>query len=105
MLLVVTSLTPARARNKSLQRDQIKLVTDLVVLDAQVIRKKTGLAVDGLNEEDFEIFEDGVRQDILHFDQDKLPLSVVILLDVSGSVTTLLDQLRRGRSSKKLSIQ
>ena len=69
------------------QDEPIKLKGELVVLDAQVLHKKTGLAVDKLAREDFSIYEDGVKQHISHFSQDKLPLSVIILVDVSGSVT------------------
>src|SRR5207247_3630303 len=42
----------------------------------------------------FEIYDDGVRQRIEQFSQDKLPLSVVLLLDASGSMWTVLDRLR-----------
>ena len=32
------------------------------------------------------IYEDDVKQEITHFSQDKLPLSIVLLVDLSGSV-------------------
>lgn len=96
LVLVIACLVPVRAQDKSEAGGQIMLTADLVVLDVQVLRKKNGLAVGGLTKSDFEIYEDGTRQDILQFGQDKLPLSVVILLDVSGSVTDLLNELRWG---------
>lgn len=69
------------------QNETIRLRGELVVLDAQVLHKKTALAVGNFTKEDFAVYEDGVKQHISTFSQDKLPLSVVILMDVSGSVT------------------
>src|SRR5262249_40269984 len=62
----------------------VKIDTDLVVTDALVVSKKTGRVIGDLKREDFLLYEDGVRQEITHFSQDKLPLSVMLLLDVSG---------------------
>jgi len=61
------------------------LTTDLVVVDAQVVNKKTGRTVGGLSREDFALYEEDVKQFVTHFSQDRLPLSVVLLLDVSVS--------------------
>lgn len=73
----------------------IKLSTELVVLDVQVLNRKTGQIVSNLSKEDFSVYEDGVKQSATHFSQDKLPLSVVILLDTSGSVWPIMKQLRQ----------
>ena len=40
-----------------------------------------GASVTGLKKEDFELFEDGVRQTITHFSQDDAPVSAGVLLD------------------------
>lgn len=74
--------------------EALKLSTDLVVLDAQVVSKKTGLAVGNLKREDFTVTEDGIRQEITHFSQDKLPLSILLLLDTSGSVWDIINDVR-----------
>ncbi|HKC63516.1 MAG TPA: VWA domain-containing protein [Pyrinomonadaceae bacterium] len=76
--------------------DVVKVNTDLVVLDAQVINKKTGQPVGKLKREDFELFEDGVKQEISYFGQDELPLSILLLLDVSGSVRPIIEQVGEG---------
>lgn len=76
--------------------DTLKLKTELVLLDAQVTDKKTREIVRGLKQSDFVLFEDGVKQEIEHFSQDKLPLSLVLLLDVSPSVTPVLEEIRQG---------
>src|SRR6266850_5406102 len=81
------------------QDEPIRLRGELVALDAQVLHRQTALAINNLAKEDFALYENGVKQYISHFSKDKLPLSVVILMDVSGSVWPDLkafERLRRG---------
>jgi Ca-activated chloride channel family protein len=74
----------------------IRVTVDLVVVDAQVVHKKTGRPVGALKREDFEVLEDGVRQDIVSFSQDRLPLSIVFLFDLTESVRPVLKPLASG---------
>lgn len=76
--------------------DVVKINTDLVVLDAQVVDKRTAQTVGGLRREDFELYEDGARQEISYFSQDELPLSILLLLDTSGSVRPIIEQIGEG---------
>lgn len=78
------------------QQETIRLSTDLAVIDAQVLNRKTGEIINGLNISDFELYEDGVRQQITHFSQDKLSLSVILLIDLSASVSPVLNEIRDG---------
>src|SRR5258708_37247232 len=74
----------------------IRVTVDLVVVDAQGVHKKTGRPVGALKREDFELSEDGVRQDIVSFSQDRLPLSIVFLFDLTESVRPVLKPLASG---------
>lgn len=74
--------------------DSLKLAVDLVVLDAQVIQQKTGRVVGDLKREDFVLSEDGVKQQITHFSQDTLPLSVILLIDRGGCLDPFSDRVR-----------
>ncbi len=74
----------------------IKVDTEIVSFDVQVLNKKTNSPVNGLTEKDFEVYEDNVKQVISNFSQDKVPLSVLLLLDVSGSVDPILPQIKNG---------
>src|ERR1041384_5298744 len=76
--------------------DVVKVNTDLVVFDVQVIDKKTGRVVGDLNKEDFELSDNGVKQQISYFSRDELPLSIILLLDVSASVRPILHDIRDG---------
>ena len=73
-----------------------KVTTDLVVVDAQVVSKKTGRTIGGLKRDDFEVYEDGVRQNIAFFSQNELPLSIVLLFDLTESVQPVLKPLASG---------
>jgi len=49
----------------------------------------------GLERGDFQVFEDGVEQTITHFSSEDAPLSVGLILDISGSIGAKLDIERR----------
>ncbi|HSB11341.1 MAG TPA: VWA domain-containing protein [Blastocatellia bacterium] len=74
--------------------DSLKLAVDLVVLDAQVIQQKTGRVIGDLKKDDFVLSEDGVKQQILHFSQDTLPLSVILLIDRGGCLDPFSEKVR-----------
>jgi VWFA-related protein len=74
----------------------IKVNTDVVVLDAQIVSKKNKSVVSDLRREDFELYEDGARREIAYFGRDELPLSVLLLLDVSGSVRPIIERVGAG---------
>jgi len=46
-----------------------------------------GVVATGLKKSDFRIFDDGVEQRILYFDRERVPVSFVILADLSSSMT------------------
>lgn len=68
----------------------------VVLVDAQVLNKKTRYAARELKKEDFELYEDNVRQQVSSFSQDTLPLSVVLLFDLTDSVRPVLKSLADG---------
>jgi VWFA-related protein len=56
--------------------------------------------VGGLTKNDFEVFEDGVKQDIERFDlATDLPLTIGLLIDVSGSQERLIQSEQVGASA------
>ena len=73
-----------------------RLDVRLVTVDAQVLSKKTGRAINTLQRQDFQLYEDGVPQPITSFSQDGLPLSVVFLFDLTDSVRPVLKSLAGG---------
>ncbi len=100
LFFVVFSLAPSALPQKGNEGGEaIKLRTDLNLLEADVLNKSSVTAIEGLKKEDFMLYEDGVKQVITHFSQNKLPVSVVILLDVSGSVWPYIQELREAALS------
>ena len=53
-----------------------------------------GRLVSDLQQQDFEIYDDGKKQEVTIFRSDVQPLSVVVMLDTSGSMTANLDLLK-----------
>ncbi|MEN3329504.1 MAG: Ca-activated chloride channel, partial [Acidobacteriota bacterium] len=81
----VTSQTPLKAKptptpTPESSTEVVKIDVDLVKIDALVLQKKTARIVGGLNKEDFLLYEDGIKQEITHFSQDQLPLSVLVAI-------------------------
>jgi Ca-activated chloride channel homolog len=63
--------------------------TELVTVNVSVVGKNAQ-PVGGLTEEQFEVFEDGVRQNVQFFAPGEMPLDVVIVLDTSASMGSSL---------------
>src|SRR6476469_7182986 len=78
--------------------DVVKVDVDLVTIDALVLQKNTARGVGGLKKEDFILFEDGSKQEITHFSQDTLPLSVLLLIDRGGCLDPFGDKVHRAAS-------
>jgi len=74
----------------------IRVNVELVQLDVQVLQKKNGRTVGSLTKDDFQLYEDGVRQQISQLSQNQLPLSVVLLFDLTFSVQPVLKPLAAG---------
>ena len=73
----------------------VKVDVDLVTVDALVMQKKTSRVVGQLKETDFVILEDGTKQEVTHFSQDSLPLSVLLLIDRGGCIDPFGTEVHR----------
>ena len=65
-----------------------------VVLVPVVVQDRRGRFVDGLTLDDFELFEDGVRQDAYFFEAPSMPLDLVLAVDFSASMTARMGAVR-----------
>jgi Ca-activated chloride channel family protein len=75
--------------DKSVPPATISIDTDLVNVEAVVYNKKTGAILQGLRKEHFEIYEDGIKQEIENFSTPDAPLTMVMLLEYSKLVDLL----------------
>jgi Ca-activated chloride channel homolog len=93
---VVATLTDGRrlidnVRTKDLGYVE-KVRTEAVLVP--VIVTEGGEFVRGLKQQDFELFEDGVRQPIASFVNENAPLDLVLAVDISGSMENALADVK-----------
>ncbi|MCU1334793.1 MAG: von Willebrand factor, type [Bryobacterales bacterium] len=80
------------------QDDTIKVDVDLVNVLCTV-RGKNNALIGNLEKTDFHLFEDGKEQEIKYFTRETdLPLTIGLLVDVSGSQERLIDTEHRAAS-------
>jgi VWFA-related protein len=90
----VLSVIVAASLSVSAQEEVIRVDTSLVNLDV-VVKDGQGQRIRGLAKEDFDVYEDGVRQEITHFVAEERSLRLVLLFDVSISMEALLPTIRQ----------
>lgn len=74
--------------------DVVRTETSLVQLNVGVVDPR-GRAVTSLSQNDFSVYEDGVKQPILYFEPTNAPFSLVLLLDTSGSTIGFRQQFKQ----------
>lgn len=84
MVLPGAARAPAYQARPS-EQDVVRLNVDLVVLHATVQSNKR-VFVSGLRKEDFQVYEDGVPQQIASFSHEDIPVTVGMVIDNSGSM-------------------
>jgi VWFA-related protein len=87
------SAAPQHEQTHGEQKDSVFSVeTNLVTLDVTVTDKR-GRPLDRLKKEDFRVFEAGVQQNIAFFSHENRPASWGIVLDRSGSMAGMMDEV------------
>jgi Ca-activated chloride channel homolog len=71
---------------------QISVNVDLVVVHATV-RDRNGAAVPNLRQQNFEVYEDGVRQAIRLFRHEDFPVTIGLVIDHSGSMRNKIEDV------------
>ena len=91
LLLLGVAVPLTRAQEPD---DVVRTETNLVQLNVGVVDSQ-GHAITSLSKSDFTVYEDGVKQQVLHFDPADAPFSLVLLLDVSGSTLGFRPQFKQ----------
>jgi Ca-activated chloride channel family protein len=91
LVLVFCAALSARAQEPD---DVVRTDVSLVQLNVGVVDPQ-GRAITSLARNDFTIYEDGVKQPILHFEPTNAPFSLVMLMDMSGSTINFRPQLKQ----------
>jgi Ca-activated chloride channel family protein len=82
LLLVTVTATGARPQDGPNFRGGIELVNVTAW-----VTDRDGRFVSGLGKDDFSVFEDGERQEVAYFSNERVPVSLGLVLDASGSMT------------------
>ena len=81
---LLLAFAPAQERPQE-QGFSFRSNVDLINVTVTVT-DSNGRFVSGLNKEDFEVFEDGKLQQTSHFDAERVPVSLGLAVDTSGSM-------------------
>lgn len=73
--------------------DDIEVDSSIVRLNVGVVTP-SGKPVIDLNKTDFQLYEDGVKQEIIRFEPTVQPFSVVMILDMSGSTINYRNNIK-----------
>ena len=82
--------TPGKAIN---QGQALRLDVELALVNVTVTDPYDRL-VTGLEPEDFRVFEDNVEQEIVNFSSEDAPISIGIILDLSGSMNNKIGKAK-----------
>ena len=93
-LVLAAGLVVAPILAQDVQTPTFRAGTKTVSLYATVT--EGGRLVPGLSREDFEILDDGKPQAVTVFSAEILPITVVVMLDTSGSMTSNIETLKAG---------
>ncbi|HRI04387.1 MAG TPA: VWA domain-containing protein [Pyrinomonadaceae bacterium] len=83
-IFLVTALLFGIISTQAQDDDPIRVDSSIVRLNVGVVDPR-GRPILSLNKDSFDLFEDGVKQQITRFEPSEAPFSVVIMLDMSGS--------------------
>ncbi len=72
----------------------VRVSVNTVFLNVSVVDRNDTRSVAGLKKEDFQVYEDGVLQQVDQFLPSEAPLSLLLLLDVSGSTGLYLNLMK-----------
>jgi VWFA-related protein len=75
--------------DKSFEQGTIKIGTEVVNVEAVVYNKKTGAIFQGLKAGNFEIYEDGIKQEVVNFTPSEAPITLAMVLEYSKWVDVL----------------
>jgi len=80
------------------EQTQIVANVELVQVPVTIFDDKGAVATN-LQKSDFRLFDDGIEQRILYFERDRVPVSFVVLADLSSSMTRKIPFVREAALS------
>ena len=93
LVIVLTLTCVAQTPSLPAQDDVIRVETNLVTVPVTV-KTRAGAYIPNLDAKDFQIYEDGVLQEISQFETVDKPFTVTLMLDVSDSAKAELQEIQ-----------
>ena len=93
LVFIASATAHTGARETRVEQRVFRSGVEVVSLTVTVTDTR-GDHVTDLSRSEFEVFEDGVRQDLAFFDGGDTPLDVALLLDISGSMARKMPLVR-----------
>jgi Ca-activated chloride channel family protein len=93
IIVATLVMVSTRAQEPQDSQGKFKVSTNQVALYVTVTDTTKRLVPD-LVEDDFEVYDNGKLQTVTAFDNRPLPITVVVMLDTSGSMTLALDLVK-----------
>jgi VWFA-related protein len=104
LIALLLSLAPARLQSQDSQTGaNFSVSVNLVKVPISVF-DEDGNMVETLRSEDFRLYENGVRQQIRSFGIDRNPVSVILVIDSSGTVEKELKKIKEAAESFALAL-
>ena len=91
IFLFVASSANSQVRQSNFTRQQ---KADQATLNFSVINKNTWDFIEGLKGEDLSVYEDGDAQQIIQLNSSEHPITMIILLDLSGSMRSFVKLIK-----------
>ena len=87
--------TPVPTEDAAIEDDneEIKIDTNLITIPVSVL-DRDGRFISGLQQKDFQIFENGALQQVDYFASVEQPFTVILLIDVSPSTQYRIDEIQ-----------
>ncbi|HYO90101.1 MAG TPA: VWA domain-containing protein [Pyrinomonadaceae bacterium] len=76
------------------ENDVVRIDTELVTVNMNVVDRSTNRGIVGLSQRDFKLFEDGIEQNISRFESSNAPFNLILLIDLSGSTREVVKLIR-----------
>ncbi|MBK7707642.1 MAG: VWA domain-containing protein [Acidobacteria bacterium] len=96
VLIGQTTSTPTPSETTTVVEDDnevIKVETNLVTMPVSVL-DRDGRFISGLQQRDFQVFENGIQQRVEYFQSVEQPFTVILMIDVSPSTQFKIEEIQ-----------
>ena len=89
-----TPAKPSTGPEEISEGDVIRVDTQLVSVNVSVVDRNTSRGVNDLTVNDFHLFENRTEEQIQHFESASAPFNLMLLIDLSGSTTRVVELIK-----------